>query len=368
MDSHQRDEELNEALLPTTATKSSSAKKTKNHHVVTIMTTESPPTSGQSAGVGGGIISSPRTSSSQNQPRRNSFGKQILGKPLPRPRKAVAQFRKQRRDWNTWTGRIGIHLQVDEFDIDKLASSTAFSTNLHSNGWNYDDLFDVIRLWQVEASVDGHQKELWKGYYPPPIYDNEKADDKHQHRHHKNNTQGQQTHTPPPQAFQHRDHSVGSDGGGSASMSSAVVPEVYIFSFGAVVFWNFPNSESELQWMNDNLLTSTLSDCYGDRFANDEIESATDDMGFKFATHSIIPSTPTDAVQPSHAGESADVDAPSLAVEFSLQRDVATLTTLEYGQRLAISFALLSFRLDIVNKSTFSCKSLLLGRVHCSRL
>ena len=254
-----------------------------------------------------------------SKPSNPSYSAKSAAKQLgktSRPRKAVAQFRRLRRDWSTWTGRVGVHLHVDEFDIDKLASTIKLP-----DGWQCEDLFDVIRMWQVDTPLEtSHQQELWKEYYPPAIYDEIQ---------------------PPAQQHDHQPQQQQQQGGGEMTsaelsaavpttsvpnMGSAVLPEVYVFSFGAVVFWNFPNDEAELHWLKDKLLTPFLSDCRGDDFTDEEIESATDDMGFR-----LLQPTPT----------TPDANQANAAVnKFVLQRDIATLTTLEYGERLAISFAI----------------------------
>jgi uncharacterized Rmd1/YagE family protein len=88
------------------------------------------------------------------------------------------------------------------------------------------------------------------------------------------------------------------------------VPEVYIFSFGAVVFWNFPGPEDETQWLEQNIFHLVADGVCGEAHTAEEIVAAADDMAFTF-------------------GET-----------FSMKRDIATLTTRETGEKLAVSFAL----------------------------
>jgi uncharacterized Rmd1/YagE family protein len=181
-----------------------------------------------------------------------------------RPRKAVSEFRKKVRHSKSWTGRIGVTVKVDEIKIEMLSEKIAAKIN----GWTAVDYYDAIRLWQTEPPYIGH--EQWADF---PVSDDE--------------TNGM---------------------GGGVDLEGAM-PEVYIFSFGAVVFWNFPSKEFEEKWLDENILKA-FPECLGEEHSQDEIESALDEMAFAF-------------------GEN-----------FSLKRDVATLTTREWGEKLAVSFAL----------------------------
>ena len=96
----------------------------------------------------------------------------------------------------------------------------------------------------------------------------------------------------------------------SSALADAASPEIFIFSFGAVVCWNFPDDESELRWINDYLLINP-SIC-GDRHDEEATESASDEITFEYDENG----------------------------NFSIRRDKAQLCTREIGEKLAISFAI----------------------------
>jgi hypothetical protein len=50
--------------------------------------------------------------------------KRIMIAKQSRPRKAIAEFRKKkgRSHWSAWTGRVGVHVKVDEINIEKLSA------------------------------------------------------------------------------------------------------------------------------------------------------------------------------------------------------------------------------------------------------
>jgi len=87
----------------------------------------------------------------------------------------------------------------------------------------------------------------------------------------------------------------------------ASMPEVFVFGFGAVVFWNFKGEETEKQWMEQHL--SPHKEVLGLKHNREGIESAYDEMGFCY-------------------GDS-----------FRWHRDVVTLKTRDAGEKLAVSFA-----------------------------
>jgi uncharacterized Rmd1/YagE family protein len=85
--------------------------------------------------------------------------------------------------------------------------------------------------------------------------------------------------------------------------------EVLIFSFGAVVFFNFPTEQMEQEWMQAYLF-STKCDSTGTRHDPRAIESASDDFEFEYG----------------------DI--------FSLKHDICCFMTREPGEKLAVAFAL----------------------------
>ena len=194
------------------------------------------------------------SSSTAGVPRIDS--KRIIAK-QSRPRKKVSEFRRKGRDYSTWRGRIGLHIRVDEVDIKAL--SEVILKGLP--GWELEDHYDVMRLSQIHIPYD--RAEM-------PLSDDEST-------------------------FKKEDF-------------DATMPEVYIFSFGAVVFWNFFSAKQEEDWMDKHLL-SHLDVC-GALHKPSAAEDASDEIAFVF-------------------GETS-----------SFKWDVVTLSTRERGEKLAVSFAL----------------------------
>ena len=85
------------------------------------------------------------------------------------------------------------------------------------------------------------------------------------------------------------------------------MPEVFVFGFGAVVFWNFKDKDAEKQWMEQHLFPH--KEVLGLKHNVESIESACDEMGFCY-------------------GE-----------KFGWYRDVVQLRTRDAGEKLAVSFA-----------------------------
>ena len=72
-----------------------------------------------------------------------------------RSRKAIAAFRKRKdRDYAEWKGRIGVHVQVDEFDLKLLEENGYLEEWNLKHGWDYVNHYDVIRLWQRHPSPE----------------------------------------------------------------------------------------------------------------------------------------------------------------------------------------------------------------------
>jgi uncharacterized Rmd1/YagE family protein len=85
------------------------------------------------------------------------------------------------------------------------------------------------------------------------------------------------------------------------------MPEVFVFGFGAVVFWNFKDGGDEKQWMEQHLFKR--DEVLGLKHNAESIEEACDEMCFCY-------------------GE-----------KFSWHRDVVQLHTRDAGEKLAVSFA-----------------------------
>ena len=87
----------------------------------------------------------------------------------------------------------------------------------------------------------------------------------------------------------------------------ASMPEVFVFGFGAIVFWNFADETSEKEWINQHI--SPHTDALGLKHNIESIDTACDEMGFCY-------------------GDS-----------FRWRRDVVQLHTKDAGEKMAVSFA-----------------------------
>lgn len=59
-----------------------------------------------------------------------------------RQRKNVGAFRRKKQDYATWKGRVGVHVEFDEFDLKKLLN-VIYQTL--PTDWELVDCYDVIR-------------------------------------------------------------------------------------------------------------------------------------------------------------------------------------------------------------------------------
>lgn len=181
-----------------------------------------------------------------------------------RQRKNVGKFRRKHQDYATWKGRIGVHVEYDEIDLKKLMN-VIFQTL--TGDWELVDHYDVIRLW---LPVDSLQ---FSG--------------------------GEETDTLPTGGGEYAE----GDGQIHASM-----PEVFVFGFGAVVFWNFKGEETEKQWIEQHL-SPYKKEVLGLKHSKESIENACDELGFCYDD------------------------------TFQWHRDVVQLQTRDAGEKLAVSFA-----------------------------
>lgn len=186
-----------------------------------------------------------------------------------RSRKAISAFRKKKERERDYVGRLGVHVDFDEYCLKELESVLA-DDYLTADGWEYVNHYDVIRIWQRPSLSE---EQMWDGFA---------TDD---------SIPGDET----TEALLHM-------------MVDAASPELYIFSFGAVVFWNFPDEQAERQWLTQRLFV--LDRVCGTRHDPQAVESACDDIEFVY-------------------GDS-----------FAIRRDVCHLMTREPGERLAVSFAI----------------------------
>ena len=186
-----------------------------------------------------------------------------------RQRKNVGAFRRTRQDYATWKGRIGVYVEYDEFDLKKLIS--CIYQTLPAN-WELVDCYDVVRLWLPieEDHKDSNQFSGGEEDAPAlPVGEGAYAD---------------------------------GEGEIHASM-----PEVFVFGFGAVVFWNFKDGRDEKHWMEQHLFPH--KEVLGLKHNAESIEEACDEMGFCYSD------------------------------KFSWHRDVVQLHTRDAGEKMAVSFA-----------------------------
>ena len=148
-----------------------------------------------------------------------------------RARKNLAAFRRKRQDYATWKGRVGVHVETDEIDLKNLIN-VIYSTGLGTE-WELVDHYDVIRLWLPTDNTH------FSGEENAPSGGNEYSGDGEIH---------------------------------------ASMPEVFVFGFGAVVFWNFGGERTEREWMERHLFGR--ENLIGLRYSGESVESACDEMAF----------------------------------------------------------------------------------------
>lgn len=184
-----------------------------------------------------------------------------------RSRKSISAFRKKKERERGYVGRIGVHVDFDEYCLKELEMVLA-DDYLTADGWEYVNHYDVIRIWKRPTLAD---EQMWDGFA---------TDDSIPET---------------AEALMHL-------------MVDAASPEVYIFSFGAVVFWNFASEQAERLWLAQRLFA--LQQVCGTCHDPQAVESARDDIEFVYG----------------------DL--------FAIRRDVCQLMTREPGERLAVSFAI----------------------------
>jgi uncharacterized Rmd1/YagE family protein len=300
--SNERTALLHQASLEATAAQQ--AARAPNH--VPVRGSGGPTPAGSGTATPTTFTTSASTGQTMIPPKNDS--KRIMIAKQSRPRKAIAEFRKNKgrtsdQPWTAWTGRVGVHVKVDEINIEKLSSLI----EKKMPGWKAVDHYDVVRVWQEEApfvgsegfSMGGGQGSTGTSGIESPWPDEPLSPTPAPSLPAVTPLNGPTTIPTPTTGFMTGAHAV----------MEAAVPEVYIFSFGAVVFWNFPGPEYEENWLDENIF-GLMADACGEAHNKEEIAAASDDMAFTF-------------------GET-----------FSIKRDIAHLTTRETGEKLAVSFAL----------------------------
>jgi uncharacterized Rmd1/YagE family protein len=223
----------------------------------------------------------------QRQLRRLESGHELTvagARAKARQRKNVGAFRRARQDrYDTWRGRVGVHVEHDEIDLKRLVNK------IHETlprEWELVDCYDVVRLWLPVS--DGDAGAVVRGDDPQSKLDN-------------------------PPRFPSASASLRVEGeeeeGGydeGEGEIHASMPEVFVFGFGVVVFWNFADESAEKAWMERHLVPH---DVLGLRHNPESIVAARDEMGFCY-------------------GET-----------FRWRRDVVQLRTRDAGEKMAVSFA-----------------------------
>lgn len=187
---------------------------------------------------------------------------------------------------------MSAQIPVDEFDTSALFP--AVLDTLPSD-WRLDDFYDGVRLWRQEDSVlevNGDTKMNGDGA---------------------GSINGQGTKT----IVTGTDAATIATNDGMAAEDS---PQVFVFRFGAVVFWNFLSQMEEQVWMDQHLLSKDFA---GVRYKEDAIENAADEMAYTYSFNA-----PQEA------------DAPPRPPPMQFKGNVVQLSTRESGEKLAISFAL----------------------------
>jgi uncharacterized Rmd1/YagE family protein len=206
--------------------------------------------------------------------------RKTIEKPPTRTRRAVSAFRRKGRlpDYETWRGRIGVHLPVDEYDL----KATEISIQTSVPGWEHANHYDLIRLWQRPVEIISSTEP----------------------------------------------NSMGLD-----VIMDAATPEIFIFSFGAVVFYNFPNSKSEVTWIEQHLSESSV---YGNEHPPSAVDAARDDLEFEYQT----PSNGEDATKKgSHSTDDISaLLALGASLKFRIKHDVCQFVTKSSGEKLAVAF------------------------------
>jgi uncharacterized Rmd1/YagE family protein len=166
-------------------------------------------------------------------------------------------------------------VEYEEIELKKLISIIYTTLSME---WELIDCYDVVRLWL-------------------PVTTNDVK--------HNNNSSSIPTATSTTSL-------VGGEGGYDTNNINsneihASMPEVFVFGFGAIVFWNFTDENSEKEWITNHI--SPHTDALGLKHNIESIGTACDEMGFCY-------------------GDS-----------FRWRRDVVQLHTKDAGEKMAVSFA-----------------------------
>lgn len=95
-------------------------------------------------------VETPHQQQQQQQFRRMESGHELTitaKQTKTRQRKNVGAFRRAKQQssiYDTWKGRVGVHVEYEEIELKKLIS--VIYTSL-STEWELIDCYDVVRLW-----------------------------------------------------------------------------------------------------------------------------------------------------------------------------------------------------------------------------
>ena len=172
-------------------------------------------------------------------------------------RKKISLYRRAKQEggdyYGSWKGRVSVHTDVEEFDLKLLEQNVIGKSDIVTEkGWKMEAFYNVIQLWlpptssskTLPISILTSFEESSTNVPTMGLenFFNESEQLKLSSMDDYNERPKQQD------ILNHESHEseINAEEGAST-------PEIYIFSFGAVVFWNFESDESEILWMKQNL-------------------------------------------------------------------------------------------------------------------
>ncbi len=249
---------------------------------------------------------------------------------MMKARKGVVAHRRGKRGaeyyaYDTWNGRVSVHMKVKYFDLKLLVKNVLQETDLfvENNGWEMKEFCDAIRLSLPSSSTRAATSTYTGGLGGKErgtTDTNTKAAPQVDLLDDKPLIPVEAQPLLPPTAYQHDQYAQEP---ATILEAATTTSEIYIFSFGAIVFWNFHDKESEEAWMKKYIFGVNLrlnnqvedyddddDDAIGEAIHEDAIENAYDDMKFTYGPN------------------------------YQIKHGIVVLLTHEYGEKLALSFAL----------------------------
>lgn len=272
--------------------------------------------------------------------------------PMKTPRRNIASYRRTKRGgdfYDTWKGRISVHMKVKYFDLKSLVKNVLGKTTLLvEDGWEIMEFYDVIRLSlpslvcpptsSVVADVSSAPppSDAFATVLPPPppprpsgVIRSSSASSSSPLLVSLLDEDQLITEEKAPVIFKteakQQNEDVMKEHLKSGLEEGPSTPEVYIFSFGGIVLWNFENKQSEEAWMSKYIFSMVDRD--QERNENYDSEDGEVDAVGEY--------NPADAI------ESADDEVDFMyGTSFQIKSDVVELESREYGEKMALSFAL----------------------------